>query len=147
MNEHKFRWPVLLIVGGLLDADLREVPHINATVTGCRRENRGAMGRPCEVQYLVRVSLKRVQRLPQSFDVMQQDCLFGPLSSCSRIHADYCPRTLSALPVIKRVSAPGLKATASISWSCACRDDVGAFCRVSQLRGFIYLYIENLRMV
>ena len=43
MNEHEFRWPVFLIVGGLLDADLREVPHINATVAGRRRENGGAM--------------------------------------------------------------------------------------------------------
>jgi hypothetical protein len=32
MNEHEFRRSVFLIVGGLLDADLREVPHINATV-------------------------------------------------------------------------------------------------------------------
>ena len=39
MNEHEFWWPVFLIVGSLLDADLREVPHIDATVAGRRREN------------------------------------------------------------------------------------------------------------
>jgi len=108
MNEHEFRWPVFLIVGGLLDADLREVPHINATVADAKMV---AMRRPCEVQYLVHVSFK---------------CSL--LMSCNKI-------VLSALPVIKRVSAPGLKATASISWSCAWRDDVGAFWRVSQLGG------------
>ena len=70
MNEHEFRWPVFLIVGGLLDANLCEVPHIDATVAGCRCKNGGAMRRPCEVQNFIRVSLKRVQRLPQPFDVM-----------------------------------------------------------------------------
>jgi hypothetical protein len=76
MNEHEFRRPVFLVVGRLFDADLREVPYVNATVARRRCKNCGAMWGPREVQHLIRMCLERVQWFPQPFDIVQQDRLF-----------------------------------------------------------------------
>ena len=89
MNEHEFRWAVLLIVWSLFDANLREIPYVNTTVARRRCKYGGATWGPRKVQHLVRMCLERVQWFTQSFDVVQQDCLV-------RIH-------LSAIPVASRL--------------------------------------------
>jgi hypothetical protein len=70
MNEHEFRRAIFLVIWRLFDANLCEVPHINAAIARCRRENGGAVWGPCEVQHLVRMCLKRVQGFPQPLDVV-----------------------------------------------------------------------------
>jgi uncharacterized protein YfaA (DUF2138 family) len=70
---------------------------------------------PREVQHLVRMCLERVQWFPQPFDVVQQDCLVRIYLSAIPVGPRLRKRTLSALPVIRRDSTPGLKATANIS--------------------------------
>jgi hypothetical protein len=70
MNEHEFRWAIFLIVWCLFDANLREVPHINAAIARRRRENGGTMWGPREVQHFIRMCLERVQGFPQPLDVV-----------------------------------------------------------------------------
>lgn len=65
VNEHQLRGSVLLIVGCLLDANLREIPNVDTSVTSSGCENGWVVGRPSHVEDLVGVSLESMQSLAE----------------------------------------------------------------------------------